>query len=102
MKVTISKENLNNFYKRDCLAKRTLEHLLDFNSFSSVTGVFSAGKISLRKGSNIHKALINSGYSPAEIVSYNFTIIPLSKRRRNTEGYKVFVVDNRLIQRNKN
>ena len=98
--VTISKETLNNFFKRNCLSKRTLEHLLNFHKFYSITGIFSAGKISLRKGSNIHKALLSAGYSAAEITSYNFTIIPLSKRRHRNEGFRAFIIDNRLIKRN--
>jgi len=98
--VTISKETLNNFFKRNCLSKRTLEHLLDFHNFYSITGIFCSGTITFRKGFNIHKALINAGYKTTEISSENFAIIPLSKRQHRTEGFKVFVIDKRLIKRN--
>jgi len=94
--VTITKENLNRFYKRNCLSKRTLEHVLNFNSFKSITGVFCTGTITLRKGSNIYRALIEAGYNPEEITRYNFTVMPLSKKY-----HKTFVIDNRLTKREK-
>ena len=97
---TITKENLDKFFKRDCLSKRILYNLLDFRNYYSITGIFSEGKITLRKGSNIYKALIRAGYEAKEIVDSNFLIMLLSKRPHKSQGYKVFVIDRRLIKRN--